>query len=346
MFDFIKEHNLFASVQNQVLLLIDFDQEQDRSTETKGVAQEITYGDEEMATTRHGKAIALLIDHTYSIPVRCVSRLAASADSLIDRKSCESAAESPKVLVHVPGRLVPQRSASNGGLQRSPGKSYCASLTPTDIAAGRTIRRIRVPTAHGVSTREQLLQPGKGVPDMSGTRLCARDGVPSRSDGQQQAGIDAHYPAVGRRTEGELLVSIEAKLTISQAIEFAREQADEDLWEDLLKYSEDNPSEFVASPRSQANPPSVFIRGLLENVGSDINPLRLIRRIKDGLEIPGLKPAIIKILQASNLQVSLLEGAGRILNGDAIALGGQLDRAQTGGFYAAGESKSQAPEPC
>jgi hypothetical protein len=78
-------------------------------------------------------------------------------------------------------------------------------------------------------------------------------------------------------------------------------------------------------------------------VGSDINPLRLIRRIKDGLEIPGLKPAIIKILQASNLQVSLLEGAGKILNGDAITLAQRLHRAQTGGVYAAGKSHWLVP---
>lgn len=88
---------------------------------------------------------------------------------------------------------------------------------------------------------------------------------------------------------------------------------------------------------------TVFIRGLLENVGSDINPLRLIRRIKDGLEIPGLKPAIIKILQASNLQVSLLEGAGKILNGDAIMLAQRLHRAQTGGVYAAGKLHRLVP---
>jgi hypothetical protein len=129
---------------------------------------------------------------------------------------------------------------------------------------------------------------------------------------------------------------------VRQAIEFAREQADEDLWEDLLKYSEDNPGESHARLMYNADPNLVFIRGLLENVGSDINPLRLIRRIKDGLEIPGLKPAIIKILQASNLQVSLLEGAGRILNGDAITLSKQLQRAQTGGFYAAGTSDETA----
>lgn len=46
-----------------------------------------------------------------------------------------------------------------------------------------------------------------------------------------------------------------------------------------------------------------FIRGLLENVGAEIDPIRLIRRIKNGLEIPGLKPALIKILQDFQLQV-------------------------------------------
>ena len=49
---------------------------------------------------------------------------------------------------------------------------------------------------------------------------------------------------------------------------------------------------------------SAFIRGLLENVGAEIDPVQLIRRIKNGLEIPGLKFALIKILQDYNLQVS------------------------------------------
>lgn len=48
---------------------------------------------------------------------------------------------------------------------------------------------------------------------------------------------------------------------------------------------------------------SGFIRGLLENVGPQIDPQRLIRRIRNGLEIPGLKEALIKILWDFNLQV-------------------------------------------
>jgi hypothetical protein len=50
-----------------------------------------------------------------------------------------------------------------------------------------------------------------------------------------------------------------------------------------------------------------FIRALLEHVGAEINPIRLIKRIKDGMEIPGLKAALIKIVQASNLQVSVAD---------------------------------------
>lgn len=57
------------------------------------------------------------------------------------------------------------------------------------------------------------------------------------------------------------------------------------------------------TPRLLTHAMTDFIRGLLENVGAEIDPIRLIRRIKNGLEIPGLKRALIKILQDFNLQV-------------------------------------------
>jgi hypothetical protein len=50
--------------------------------------------------------------------------------------------------------------------------------------------------------------------------------------------------------------------------------------------------------------PVVFIKGLLENVGTDIEPLRLIKRIPNKMEIPDLKQALLKILQDYHLQVS------------------------------------------
>lgn len=83
--------------------------------------------------------------------------------------------------------------------------------------------------------------------------------------------------------------------------------------------------------------PPAFIRGLLENVGAEIDPIRLIRRIQNGLEIPGLKEALIKILQAFNLQISLLEGCQTILEGDSATLARKLQKDQTKGFYETGE---------
>ena len=107
----------------------------------------------------------------------------------------------------------------------------------------------------------------------------------------------------------------------NRAIDFAKEQHDDDLWEDLLRYSETRPA---------------FIRGLLENVGAEIDPIRLIRRIKNGLEIPGLKGALIKILHDFNLQVSLLEGCQTIMNGDCADFARNLHRNQSSGFFLSG----------
>ncbi|KIJ07252.1 hypothetical protein PAXINDRAFT_103035 [Paxillus involutus ATCC 200175] len=89
---------------------------------------------------------------------------------------------------------------------------------------------------------------------------------------------------------------------VQQAIEFAKEQDDDGLWEDLLKHAATRPT---------------FIRGLLEDVGAEIDP---IRPIKNGVEIPGLKEALIKILHDFHLQLSLLGGFQAILNGDCVDL--------------------------
>lgn len=85
--------------------------------------------------------------------------------------------------------------------------------------------------------------------------------------------------------------------------------------------------------------PTAFIRGLLENVGAEIDPIRLIRRIRNGLEIPRLKSALIKILHDFNLQASLLEGCQTILHGDCSGMARSLHRDQTSGFLLNGSLK-------
>ncbi|OBZ81420.1 Vacuolar protein sorting-associated protein 41 [Choanephora cucurbitarum] len=110
-----------------------------------------------------------------------------------------------------------------------------------------------------------------------------------------------------------LMLIIERLGDVQRAIDFAKEQKDDDLWEDLLTYSMDKPN---------------FIRGLLENVGTDIEPLRLIKRIPDNLQIPGLKDALLKILQDYNLQMSLHQGCEKILVSDSVFLADKMYKAQ------------------
>lgn len=61
VFDLIREHNLFTDVQDQALLLVEFDKERKGKVNEK---EEV-----ESAKGKHGPAIQLLVDHTHSIPV-------------------------------------------------------------------------------------------------------------------------------------------------------------------------------------------------------------------------------------------------------------------------------------
>ena len=49
-----------------------------------------------------------------------------------------------------------------------------------------------------------------------------------------------------------------------------------------------------------------FITGLLNNIGTHVDPILLIHRIKEGMEIPNLRDSLVKILQDYNLQVGIL----------------------------------------
>lgn len=77
----------------------------------------------------------------------------------------------------------------------------------------------------------------------------------------------------------------------------------------------------------------------MQNVGTEIDPIRLIRRIPNGLEIPDLRPALMKILQDFNLQMSLREGCRRILVSDSVAMADQLQRSQKRGISCSGKQQ-------
>ncbi len=106
-------------------------------------------------------------------------------------------------------------------------------------------------------------------------------------------------------TKRALFLIIENLGDVSQAITFAKSQNDKDLWNDLLEYSMDKPR---------------FICGLLEEVGTAIDPVTLVRRIPEGLQIEGLKDGLSKMLKEYELQYSISEGVAKILRGE-VALG-------------------------
>ena len=106
------------------------------------------------------------------------------------------------------------------------------------------------------------------------------------------------------RTKRALAVIIEKLNNASQAIAFAKEQDDRDLWDDLLEYSMKRPG---------------FVRALLEEVGTAIDPITLVRRIPEGLEIVGLRESLMRMIREYELQDSISEGVARVLRGEVAA---------------------------
>uniref|UniRef100_A0A673FWU6 Vacuolar protein sorting-associated protein 41 homolog n=1 Tax=Sinocyclocheilus rhinocerous TaxID=307959 RepID=A0A673FWU6_9TELE len=119
-----------------------------------------------------------------------------------------------------------------------------------------------------------------------------------------------------------LQMIMEELADVDKAIEFAKEQDDRELWEDLISYSIDKPP---------------FITGLLNNIGTHVDPILLIHRIKEGMEIPNLRDSLVKILQDYNLQILLREGCKKILVADSLSLLQKMHRTQKRGVRVDGK---------
>ncbi|OTA53190.1 hypothetical protein K449DRAFT_470130 [Hypoxylon sp. EC38] len=124
------------------------------------------------------------------------------------------------------------------------------------------------------------------------------------------------YSKTGRMKQALYLI-IDRLGDVSQAISFAKEQDDPDLWDDLLDYSMDKPR---------------FIRALLEEVGTSINPITLIRRIPEGLQIPGLREGLKHIMKEHEIQYSISSGVARVLRSEVAAAQNQLRNGQRKGI--------------
>ncbi|KAH7155154.1 hypothetical protein B0J13DRAFT_544913 [Dactylonectria estremocensis] len=120
------------------------------------------------------------------------------------------------------------------------------------------------------------------------------------------------YSKTGQMKRALYLI-IDRLNNVSKAIEFAKEQDDPDLWEDLLNYSMDKPS---------------FIRGLLEQVGTAINPITLVRRIPEGLEIEGLREGLTHMMKEHEIQYSISSGVARVLRSEVAVAQNDLRSGQ------------------
>ena len=111
---------------------------------------------------------------------------------------------------------------------------------------------------------------------------------------------------------GALQLILERLQHVDMALDFVRQQDDAELWDTLLAYSQDKPA---------------YIRGLLEQASGEIDPVRIIRPIQDGLEIPGLRPSLIKIFHNFHAQHALLGVGLAVLQRDAYERLAEYDTA-------------------
>ncbi|KAF4417263.1 vacuolar assembly, partial [Fusarium acutatum] len=124
------------------------------------------------------------------------------------------------------------------------------------------------------------------------------------------------YSKTGQMKRALYLI-IDRLKNVRKAIEFAKEQDDPDLWEDLLKYSMDKPS---------------FIRGLLEQVGTAINPITVVQRIPEGLEIEGLREGLTHMMKEHEIQYSISSGVARVLRSEVATAQNELRAGQRKGI--------------
>jgi len=97
----------------------------------------------------------------------------------------------------------------------------------------------------------------------------------------------------------------------TQAIEFARTQNDDDLWDSLINWA-------IGSASTTGD--------LLDHVGGHVDPLRVISRIPKGMEIWNLRNRLCHIISDYRTQTSLQEGCNNILLADCVHLSTRLFR--------------------
>ncbi|AWP17100.1 putative microtubule-associated protein futsch-like [Scophthalmus maximus] len=215
VYQLIHKHNLFSSIEDKIVLLMDFDKE---------------------------KAVDMLLDNEDKI----------STDRVV-----EELADRPELL-HV----------------------YLHKLFKRDHHKGQKYheRQIGLYAEYDRPNLLPFLRDSTHCPLEKALEIC-----------QQRNFVEETVFLLSRmgNCRRALQMIMEELEDVDKAIEFAKEQDDAELWEDLISYSIDKPP---------------FITGLLNNIGTHVDPILLIHRIKEGMEISNLRDSLVKILQDYNLQ--------------------------------------------
>ncbi|KAF9186758.1 Vacuolar protein sorting-associated protein 41 [Haplosporangium sp. Z 767] len=296
VFDLIREHDLFSAVRDKAVLLMDFDQYlYDKTMKEKADAQALESEKPKDVTTEEQTPQPSAEEELTKGPA--VQLMVQHTEEIPIKRVVPQLKSQPRLLhIYLDALFIrdPHLGFEFHNLQVELYAAY---------APGKLIDFLRASNYYSLEKAYHTCEQRDLVPEM--VFLLGRMGNNKKA----------------------LMLIIERLGDVERAINFAKEQNDDDLWEDLLKYSMDKPH---------------FIRGLLQNVGTEIDPIRLIRRIPNGLEIPDLRPALMKILQDFNLQMSLREGCRRILVSDSVAMADQLQRSQKRGISCSEETLCSA----
>ncbi|CAG8500991.1 4625_t:CDS:10 [Ambispora gerdemannii] len=256
VFDLIREYNLFSSIEDKIVLLMEFDQhllslEAKKSEENEDLYELTEKNSPKLTPIKkpsEGPAVQLLVQNTESVPI---------------------------------SRVVKQ-------LQKHPYFMfiYLDALFLHDPHMGYEYHDLQVElyAEYDFARLMEFLRTSNYYSLEKAYKVC-----------EERDLVSEMVFILGRTGNNKkaLMLIIERLEDVQRAIDFAKEQEDDVLWEDLLTYSLDKPR---------------------------------------NLEIPGLKDALIKILQDFNLQASLREGCERILVSDSVAMADQLQRAQKRGI--------------
>ena len=195
--------------------------------------------------------------------------------------------------------------------------AYLDKLSRHDPDAGRQFGRLQVELTAEYHPERLMafLRQSNNVPLREALAICEqRKMIPEQVFLLQRCG----------NTAKALDLIITELGDVDEAIEFAKEVSDEDLWNELIAKSLHRPD---------------FVLGLLNNAGTFISPLDLIEKIKPGMKIEGLRGALVKILHDYNLQSELRRSCRTILSQDSTMLFNKLVRQRKGGM-------AVTPGPC